>query len=134
MAATSKHSPFLLPTTSPSYRFRPSAAAAGGFLRPLSRALPICQTRPQLAAAADGLDRLVASAMHGLRAYPLLRLACLGYLVLLHVWAFGLLAFHSQRLEAVHADVGGSAVAAAAAAVAPGALVGMGGVEASGGD
>lgn len=115
-----KSAAFLLPTNSPSLYRRPqfpSASASGG-LRPLSR-LPLCHTRPQLAAAADALDRLMASALHGLRVYPLLRLACLGYLLLLHVWAFGLLAFHSQRLEAVHADVGGS--------VAPGLVMGGGG-------
>lgn len=118
-----KNHPFhLLHTTSPSFYRRPQfAASASGGLRPLSR-LPLCQTRPQLAAAADALDRLMASAFYGLRVYPLLRLACLGYLLLLHIWAFGLLAFHSQRLEAVHADVGGS--------VAPGLVMGGGGTEA----
>lgn len=100
--------PFLLPTrVKASSNGSLSSRNSSLLLRPLSR-LPFCHARPGLAAAADGLDRLFASALHGLRAYPWVRLAFLGYLLALHVWAFGLLAFHSQRLEEMHADVGGS--------------------------
>ncbi len=123
-SSSSKPYPYgLLSTTSPSFRGAggiprsSSTANWGGLMRPLSR-LPLCQARPGLAAAADALDRLIASALHGLRAYPWLRLAFLGYLLALHVWAFGLLVFHSQQIEAVHADVGGSAAD-------PAAVVGM---------
>lgn len=114
---SSSKTPFL-PLTTPN-RSKAMWAGSSGGLRPLSR-LPFCQSRPGLAAAADGLDRLLASALHGLRAYPLLRLAFLGYLLALHIWAFGLLAFHSQRLEEMHADVGGSDPALAGVGLVPG--------------
>lgn len=107
-SSSGSKNPFLLPTrVKASSNGSLSSRNSSLLLRPLSR-LPFCHARPGLAAAADGLDRLFASALHGLRAYPWVRLAFLGYLLVLHVWAFGLLAFHSQRLEEVHADVGGS--------------------------
>ena len=63
---------------------------------------------PPLAKAVDTLDRIAVTVGHYLRVYPLARLLFILYLLSLHLWAFFVLMFHSQRLEEIHSDTGGS--------------------------
>jgi hypothetical protein len=76
-----------------------------GSLRPISRLGPIARN-PSVAKAVDAMDRTTVAVGHYLRVYPLARLLFVVYLVLLHVWGFFVLVFHSQRLDEMQADSG----------------------------
>ncbi|ETW05929.1 hypothetical protein, variant 1 [Aphanomyces invadans] len=54
---------------------------------------------PHKVAALEAVDRWLLSVGRFLRAYPEARLALLGYLVLLHLWAFVILGFHTSHLN-----------------------------------
>lgn len=79
-------------------------------LRSISRLEPIA-ANPSLAKVVDSVDRFSVSVGHYLRAYPVARLCFIVYFVLLHLWAFCVLIFHTERLEEIHGDVGGSFIA-----------------------
>ncbi|ETV87252.1 hypothetical protein, variant [Aphanomyces astaci] len=54
---------------------------------------------PHKIAAVEAADRWLLSVGRFLRAYPEARLGLLGYLVLLHLWAFVILGFHTSHLS-----------------------------------
>jgi hypothetical protein len=78
-----------------------------GSLKPMARLEPIARN-PSVAKAVDVLDRLSLGVARQLRMYPLARLVFLCYFILLHLWAFFVLVFHTHRIEEIHSDVGGS--------------------------
>ncbi|KAF0732969.1 hypothetical protein Ae201684_010074 [Aphanomyces euteiches] len=49
--------------------------------------------------ALEAADRIMLTIGRFLRAYPNARLAVLGYLILLHIWAFVILSFHTSHLN-----------------------------------
>jgi hypothetical protein len=54
---------------------------------------------PALARAVDTLDSWTQLTGRYLRVYPQLRLAFVFYLILLHLWAMAILAFHTHSLD-----------------------------------
>ena len=55
----------------------------------------------------DALDKFALDTGRFLRYNPMARLLFLVYLIMLHLWALVVLAFHSHNLEKMHADTGG---------------------------
>lgn len=76
-------------------------------LRSISRLEPIA-ANPKVAQVVDTVDRFSVSLGHYLRLSPVARLAFITYFILLHLWAFFVLVFHTTRMEEIHGDVGGS--------------------------
>ncbi|CAM9230026.1 unnamed protein product [Chrysoparadoxa australica] len=68
---------------------------------------PVLARREGLAHAVGSVDRWALLAGGYLRAEPLARVMAVLYLAVLHIWAFAVLAFHSQSLEELHPDTGG---------------------------
>jgi hypothetical protein len=60
----------------------------------------------QVAATIDAIDSWVVDTGGFLRHEPLARLAFVLYLILLHLWAFCLVLFHTHSFEKEHADFG----------------------------
>lgn len=88
-------------TVAPSWSHMPTASAHGDAPRamvPLAR-LPGIARHRRLAQAVDGVDRTVAGVGRFLASSPLARLLVLVYLALLHVWVFGVTAFHTHAME-----------------------------------
>jgi hypothetical protein len=56
----------------------------------------------------DALDKFALETGRFLRYNPMARLLFLMYLILLHLWALFILAFHSHQIEKMHADTGGA--------------------------
>jgi hypothetical protein len=54
---------------------------------------------PRVAKAVDTIDTWTLITGRHLKAYPLLRLTFVMYLLLIHLWAFCLLAYHAHTLD-----------------------------------
>jgi hypothetical protein len=70
-------------------------------LKPLTKQKELLNT-------VDALDKFALDTGRFLRYNPMARLIFLVYLIMLHLWALFILAFHSHQLEKMHADTGGA--------------------------
>lgn len=89
-------------------RRRPGAGGAGagggafGAVTPISKLPPMIQLRahaPEVAKAADTVDRAFVRSGRYLFSNPAARLGAIGYLLVLHLWSLFILLFHTHSLS-----------------------------------
>lgn len=89
----------------PSMHLRSQRGGRSGSALAISRLRPIARHR-QVAKAVDVVDRFTLQTGWQLSRNPMARLLFLCYLLLLHLWAFFILAFHTHSLDHAHPEEG----------------------------